>query len=90
MDTKKLKATLLQLQAELESGGKLDPELQQLLKTLDQDIQMALANNEAAAEPEEATLSDRAQAIEARFSAEHPYLSTTLRDLMDTLGKMGI
>ncbi|MES2088918.1 MAG: DUF4404 family protein [Pseudomonadota bacterium] len=89
MDTNNLKATLLQLHRDLESGGKLDPELQQLLKTLDQDIQATLAKSDAAAGME-ATLSERAQVIDARFSTEHPYLSSTLRDLMDTLGKMGI
>ncbi len=89
MDTNKLKAAMAQLQRELESGGKLDPELQQLLKSLDRDIQAALAANE----PEDdlvSSLNERTQAIDARFSAEHPYLSTTLRDVMDTLGKMGI
>ncbi len=89
MDTTNLKTTLSQLHRELASGGKLDPELQQLIQTLDQDIQATLAKSAPPAEAE-STLSDRAQAIDARFSAEHPYLSSTLRDLMDTLGKMGI
>ena len=90
MDTHKLKTAMAQLQSELESGGKLDPELQQLLKSLDKDIQSALAAN---AQPEDdlvSSLNERTQTIDARFSAEHPYLSTTLRDVMDTLGKMGI
>ena len=90
MDTHKLKIAMAQLQSELESGGKLDPELQQLLKSLDKDIQTALAANEQPEDDLVASLNERTQAIDARFSAEHPYLSTTLRDVMDTLGKMGI
>lgn len=89
MDTNNLKAALAQLQRELESGGKLDPELLQQLKELDHDIHAVLA----ASEPQDdlvSSLNERTQAIDARFSAEHPYLSTTLRDVMDTLGKMGI
>ena len=38
----------------------------------------------------EESLAQRAQEIDARFSAEHPYLANTLRDVMDLLGKMGI
>ncbi len=90
MDTHKLKAAMAQLQSELESGGKLDPELQQLLKSLDKDIQSALAANEQPEDDLVSSLNERTQEIDARFSAEHPYLSTTLRDVMDTLGKMGI
>lgn len=89
MDTNNLKTALAQLQRELESGGKLDPELLQQLKSLDHDIHAVLE----ASEPQDdlvSSLNERTQAIDARFSAEHPYLSTTLRDVMDTLGKMGI
>ena len=92
MDTHNLKTALTQLQRELEAGGKLDPELQQQLKSLDQDIQAALAANDDHEGQDDlvSNLDERTQAIDARFSAEHPYLSTTLRDVMDTLGKMGI
>lgn len=89
MDTNNLKAALAQLHRDLEAGGKLDPELQQLIQTLDRDIQSAVASKE----PQDdlvASLNERTQAIDARFSADHPYLSSTLRDVMDTLGKMGI
>ncbi|MGH6647435.1 DUF4404 family protein [Aquabacterium sp.] len=89
MDTNHLKTALAQLQRDLEAGGKLDPELLQQLKSLDHDIHAVLA----ASEPQDdlvSSLNERTQEIDARFSAEHPYLSTTLRDVMDTLGKMGI
>lgn len=89
MDTNQLKAALAQLQRELEAGGQLDPELLQQLKALDHDIHAVLA----ASEPQDdlvSSLNERTQAIDARFSADHPYLSSTLRDVMDTLGKMGI
>jgi type II secretory pathway component PulF len=89
MDTQKLKTALAQLHGELASGGKLDPELAQQLRALDQDIQTALAASEQQ-DDLVANLNERTQAIDARFSADHPYLSSALRDVMDTLGKMGI
>ncbi|MDE2402104.1 MAG: DUF4404 family protein [Burkholderiales bacterium] len=97
MDTNTLKATLAQLHSELASGAPLDPELQQLLKTLDQDIHSALARSELSKESADESqddaltaLNDSVQAIEARFSSEYPTLSTALRNVMDALGKMGI
>lgn len=82
MDLDTIKATLRQLHQEIETGGKLDPELVSLLQTLEEDLHKA--------RPAEDSLTERAQSISARFSADHPYLASTLRDLADALGKMGI
>lgn len=88
MDANKLKTTLTQLHGELAQSGKLDPELKQLLETLDQDIQQAL--QKGATQGDESEFTDRAREIESRFAAEHPYLSAGLQELMEILGKMGI
>lgn len=40
--------------------------------------------------PEPAGLSGRAQAISARFAAAHPHLEPVLRELSDTLQRIGI
>lgn len=91
MDKQELASLLKKLQTELESGQPVDAQLKQQLQTLDQDIQKVLAQGSPlTGEASEATLEDRAQEIEARFATEHPYLASTLRDVMDTLGKMGI
>lgn len=91
MDKQELAALLKKLQAELESGQAVDEQLKQQLQALDQDIQKVLAQGTAQAhETDEASLGERATEIEARFASEHPYLASTLRDVMDTLGKMGI
>lgn len=91
MDKQELASLLKKLQAELESGQPVDPSLRQSLQTLDQDIQKVLTQGSPEpGEHEEGSLNERAQEIEARFAAEHPYLASTLRDVMDTLGKMGI
>lgn len=99
MDKQELASLLARLQRELESGRAIDEQLRQSLQALDQDIQkvltqemMAEASDATAAggAPQDPSLNERAQELEARFAAEHPYLASTLRDVMDQLGKMGI
>ena len=91
MDRQELASLLARLQRELESGQAIDDQLRQSLQALDQDIQKVLAKKDTASTAQEdASLNERAQQLEARFASEHPYLASTLRDVMDTLGKMGI
>ncbi|WP_294637355.1 DUF4404 family protein [uncultured Aquabacterium sp.] len=96
MDATKLKNLLQRLKGELESGQPVAPELKALLQDLDRDIQQAIAKPSTPGTESPTTAADddslnaRAQAIEARFAADHPYLASTLRDMLDTLGKMGI
>jgi septal ring factor EnvC (AmiA/AmiB activator) len=92
MEKQELAALLKKLQAELESVQAVDDNLKQSLQSLGQDIQKVLAQNATPtpAAADEASLNERAQELEARFATEHPYLANTLRDVMDSLGKMGI
>jgi hypothetical protein len=94
MEKQELASLLKRLQAELESGKPVDASLRQSLHTLDQDIQQVLQQSSmppaTALDSDEPTLNARAQELEARFAVEHPYLASTLRQVMDTLGKMGI
>jgi hypothetical protein len=91
METQELAALLTKLKTELESGKPVDATLKASLQSLDQDIQKVLAEGSPlAGHADEASINERALALETRFAAEHPYLATALRDVMDTLGKMGI
>lgn len=104
MTTDNLKQTLLLLHAALEKAGPLDSELLQLLKILDDDIHNKLVIHTAAAQdarrpdgvalqpavPDDAGLTSRAQALSARFAAQHPHLEPVLRELTDTLQRIGI
>lgn len=89
MDTQQIKQTLKQLHADLEAGGRPDPELRAILQTLAQDINQALDQTPPQSEDSD-SLQARAREVSAKFAAEHPYLESTLRDLMDGLGKIGI
>lgn len=92
MDNTQLNDLLSKLKTELAAHPSLDATLRSSLEALDQDIRRALTApaGEAQSDGDEAPLSERAQEIEARFAAEHPVLVNTLRDVMDSLGKMGI
>ncbi|WP_374590135.1 DUF4404 family protein [Aquabacterium sp.] len=89
MNIQALKDSLQQLRQHLESGGPVDAELKQLLVTLDQDIHHVITKQEAG-EAHESALVERAQHVSAQLAAEHPVLESAMRQLADTLGKMGI
>lgn len=89
MSKENLKETLKNLHTNLESAGAVDAELKSLLKVLDGDIQ-ALLNQEDNDTPAAALLISRAQSISARFATEHPQLEKVMRELADTLARLGI
>lgn len=100
MNRQELNALLETLHAELAAGPKVDDALKHSLQVLEQDIQRVMRQASAEAASDEATddapddgepdINALAQALEAKLEAGHPYLVSTLRDLMDRLGKMGI
>ncbi len=89
MNADTLKESLKQLHANLESTGEVDPELRDLLQVLDGDIQ-ALLNKEEQDASEAIDLAEQAQAISAKFAAQHPRIEPVLRDLGNILASMGI
>ena len=89
MTAENLKESLKQLHANMENTGQVDPELKELLQVLDTDIQLLLAKEARNAEDANG-LADRAQAISAKFAAEHPHVEPVLRDLGNILSSMGI
>ena len=99
MDIQELKQSLKNLHARLDTAGPVDAELQELLRTLDADIQLLLARRTAnapvsvAADDEDiapGSLAERSQEIGARFAVEHPQLEPALRELGRILANMGI
>lgn len=82
-----LKTTLKDLHARLETASAVDEELLDLLQVLDRDIQQLLNKQ---ANEEDSTLAQRAQELSAKFAAQHPQLETVLRELANTLERMGI
>lgn len=90
MNHDELKQALEKLHRDLDAGGTVDPQLRALLQTLDADIQGALRRSDAASSESDSDLSEQVRSLSAKFAADHPFLDNALRNLMDTLAKMGI
>ncbi|RJX33034.1 MAG: DUF4404 family protein [Oxalobacter sp.] len=88
MNPTDLKKTLATLHAELQSTDRLDQELKSLLEILDRDIRALLDKQEAPSQASE--LAERIREHAARFAAQHPTIEGTLREIAETLGRMGI
>lgn len=86
MNQEKIQSLLAQLQKELDNGDTLDNETIALLKKLDRNIDEMIES----AGNDNAPIMDDAIALEARFAANHPMAERVLRELIDTLSKMGI
>jgi hypothetical protein len=86
-----LKAHLRTLHRHLEdTGGKVDDELEILLRQLDGDIRQVLARRADDADANTYGLASRTQELTARFALRHPHLEPALRELGNILASMGI
>ncbi len=88
MHTSELKALLRRVQHELDQMPGVDPSLQGQLSALEESIHSALRR--VAHVDGDEPLHDPTLAIEARLEADHPMLVHSMRQMMDSLGKMGI
>lgn len=82
-----LREQLASLHQQLSGLRSVDTESRQLLLVLLSDISRLL-DPESSDEPDSPV--DKLESLAARFDADHPALSTALRQLMDALGKAGI
>ena len=89
MNPEELKARLRALHQDLDAGGPVDPELKTLLELLGEDIHKLLDESDDTVE-DHASVSERAEAAAARFTADHPQIAPILREIADALGRMGI
>lgn len=86
MSQERIKGLLQQLQQELSASAEVDAETLALVRQLDEDIDQWLE----AAEDVNSPLMDDAIALEARFAASHPVAERLLREVIDTLARIGI
>jgi hypothetical protein len=68
---------IAELNKELSAGETIDPETRELLRRLNDDVDVASAL-------------DRAKRLESQFAAKHPVAERIARELVDTIAKMGI
>jgi hypothetical protein len=86
MSQEKIKGLLQQLQQELSATTEVDADTLALVKQLDSDIDQWIE----AAEDVNSPVMDDAIALEARFAANHPVAERLIREVIDTLGRIGI
>jgi predicted component of type VI protein secretion system len=86
MSDEKIRRTLTRLHEELENADDVEPALKSLLQEVDADIHKLLGTE---AEPAEGFM-DRVDELVAQFAASHPQAERFVRELVDSLGKLGI
>jgi hypothetical protein len=86
MNEDMIRQTLTRLHQELENADHVEPELKALLKEVDADIHKVLR---ATGEPPDG-LGERVEDLVTLFAASHPQADRFLRELVESLGKLGI
>lgn len=86
MSDQEIRRTLTRLHQELEDADHVEPGLKSLLKEVDADIHKLLGTSGEAPEG----LRERVEDLVAQFAAVHPQAERFLRELVDSLGKLGI
>ena len=84
MSNERIKKLLAQLREELESTD-VDDDLQKLMGELDDEINGVIEND-----ADVNALVDRAKELEAGFATKHPAAERFMREVIDTLVRMGI
>jgi ABC-type transporter Mla subunit MlaD len=82
----KIRETLTRLREELQHAEGIDADSRRKMEELHRDLEQL---NDAD-DPDVDSLLDRARELETRFAADHPTLERIVRDLADTIAKMGI
>ena len=85
----KLRATLEELQDELQAIETLDPQTRELLEGAKVEVEHALHRDQAES-LEKHSVIDRLQTAGEDFNESHPTLSRIVGNLIDVLGQMGI
>lgn len=86
MSEQQLNDQLTQLRTALKENDALSEQTSQLLHQLEDEITASLNTNDN----QETSLTDTAALLESRFATEHPTAEALMRNIIDTLAKMGI
>ena len=85
MSSERVRELLKQLRRELDTTD-VDPETLSLVRELDGDIQELLDSTENPVD----VLMQRAKAVEVRFAVNHRVAERILREIVETLARMGV
>jgi len=87
MSEQKIRELLSELHHEVKTS-EVDAETRSLLRELDSDIHELL--DSSTSEQKIQFVMERAKLLEARFAVNHPTVERFLREVLDTLAKMGV
>ena len=87
MNNDRLKDLLARLHDELE-GADVDADTRSMLEALDADIHELL--EEEGDDPAERPVLEQAGYLRGRFATEHPVAERFMREIIDTLVKLGV
>lgn len=87
MSDEKLQQLLVQVHEQLQQQDSLEDETQVLLEQVLADVKHAQENNSNELDLD---LTERLEEQAVHFEQEYPTVSTVLRQIMDTLGRIGI
>jgi len=87
MSNTEIRELLQKLQEEIRKT-ELDADTRSLFRSLDEDIHELLESEAGSAGTD--TLLKRARQLEAKFATDHPTAERFMREVIDTLGRMGI
>ena len=88
MADEKLHQLLTQVHEQLQQQDSLDAESQALLQQVLTDVKTASSSNNIGEIQQD--LSDRIEQQAVQFEQAHPTLAEILRQIMDTLGRIGV
>lgn len=84
-DSSRLKMLASELLKELRNADTPDDEAIELLQNLETDVQDIIDRRQSSNE-----ITDLLINLESRFAVDHPVAERTIRDIVDTLNKIGI
>ena len=87
MSNKDIRHLLAELQGELQKT-ELDAETRSLVQKLDSDIHSLLESGAISGSKD--SVLERAKQLESNFATEHPAAERFMREVIDTLARMGI
>lgn len=91
MSNEDLQALLAQLHSRLSRAKKLDAESRELLVTVSNDIEKALARKRPGGKGSDAAPHEtKLEALAVQFEADHPALADVLRRMIDAIAKAGV
>ena len=88
MNDTNLKELLEQLHGVLEKTDSVDPETLNQVRELDEEVNRLLESDSQGEDFDNVV--DHAKAVETRFAVDHPVAERFLREIIETLSKVGI